>query len=91
MNITKKHIGSLVSDKLNINNDQGLEIVNSFFQILKKELPKNDIKLSKFGVFYSKKTKSRVGRNPKTMDAYKIPSVNKVFFRSSKITKEILN
>jgi len=55
LNITKKHIGSLVSDKLNINNDQGLEIVNSFFQILKKELPKNDIKLSKFGVFYSKK------------------------------------
>ena len=55
MNITKKHIGSLVSDKLNINNDQGLEIVNSFFQILKKELPKHDIKLSKFGVFYSKK------------------------------------
>ena len=91
MNITKKEIASLVSKELNTTNEQGLSILNSFLQILKKELPKHDIKLSKFGVFYSKKTKPRIGRNPKTMDAYKIPSVKKVFFRSSKIIKDILN
>ena len=91
MNITKKEIASLISNKINITNDEGLFILNSFFQILKKELQDKDIKLSKFGVFYSKKTKSRIGRNPKTMEAYKIPSVKKVFFRSSKITKDFLN
>ena len=91
MNITKKEIASLVSKKINTTNDEGLFILNSFFQILKKQLQHNDIKLSKFGVFYTKKTKSRNGRNPKTMEIYKIPSVKKVFFRSSKITKDILN
>ena len=91
MNITKKEIASLISNKINITNDEGLFILNSFFQILKKELQDKDIKLSKFGVFYTKKTKSRIGRNPKSMETYKIPSVKKVFFRSSKITKDILN
>ena len=91
MNITKKEIASLVSKKINTTNDEGLLVLNSFFQILKKELQDRDIKLSKFGVFYTKKTKSRIGRNPKTMETYKIPSVKKVFFRSSKIAKDILN
>ena len=91
MNLTKKEIASLISNKLNTTNDEGLFILNSFFQILKKEIQDKDIKLSKFGVFYTKKTKSRIGRNPKTMESYKIPSVKKVFFRSSKITKDILN
>ena len=91
MNITKKEIASLVSKKINTTNDEGLLVLNSFFQILKKELQDRDIKLSKFGVFYTKKTKSRIGRNPKTMETYKIPSIKKVFFRSSKITKDILN
>ena len=91
MNITKKEIASLVTNKVNTTNDEGLFILNSFFQILKKELQQKDIKLSKFGVFYIKKTKSRIGRNPKTMETYKIPSIKKVFFRSSKITKDILN
>ena len=91
MNLTKKEIASLISNKLNTTNDEGLFILNSFFQILKKELQDKDIKLSKFGVFYTKKTKSRIGRNPKTMETYEIPSVKKVFFRSSKITKDILN
>ena len=91
MNITKKDIALLVSKKINTTNDESLFILNSFFQILKKQLQHNDIKLSKFGVFYTKKTKPRIGRNPKTMETYKIPSVKKVFFRSSKITKDILN
>ena len=91
MNITKKDIALLVSKKINSTNDEGLFILNSFFQIIQKELKHKDIKLSKFGVFYTKKTKSRIGRNPKTMEIYKIPSVKKVFFRSSKITKDILN
>ena len=91
MNITKKEIASLVSKKINSTNEEGLSVLNSFFQILKKELQHKDIKLSKFGVFYTKKTKSRIGRNPKTMEIHKIPSINKVFFRSSKLIKDILN
>ena len=91
MNITKKDIALLVSKKISTTNDEGLSILNSFFQVIQKELQLKDIKLSKFGVFYTKKTKSRIGRNPKTMETYKIPSIKKVFFRSSKITKDILN
>ena len=91
MNITKKDIALLVSKEINTTNDESLFILNSFFRILKKQLQHNDIKLSKFGVFYTKKTKPRIGRNPKTMETYKIPSVKKVFFRSSKIAKDILN
>ena len=91
MNITKKEISSLVAKKINTTNDEGSLILNSFLHIIQKELQHKNIKLSKFGVFYTKNTKSRIGRNPKTMETYKIPSVKKVFFRSSKIAKDILN
>ena len=91
MNITKKEISSLVAKKINTTNDEGLFILNSFFQIIQKELQHKNIKLSKFGVFYTKKTKSRIGRNPKTNENKIISNRFVVLFKPSNEFKNFIN
>ena len=51
----------------------------------------NRVEIRGFGSFEIFTTKERVGRNPKTMENYKIPSQNKVRFSPTLKAKYFLN
>ena len=67
-------------------------LVDEFFQAITTTLrDKKNLKLSGFGTFETIKTKERMGRNPKTMENFKIPAQNKVRFSSTSKAKYFLN
>ena len=92
MTINKKNIiKKIVNESLVINNIEASQILESFLSIIKKNVKEKHIKLSGFGTFSIKKTRKRVGRNPKTLQSYIIESHNKIIFKTSKKIKELIN
>ena len=63
-----------------------------FLLILLTELKKNKkVKISKFGTFILRYKKSRIGRNPKTLEKKIITDRNVVLFKPSKDFKNYIN
>jgi len=91
MTITKKNISNLLSEELNLNKKNCDDFISIFLKIISKELKYKNVKLNNFGSFINKKTKQRIGRNPKTLESYIIPSTEKVILLTSKKIKEALN
>ncbi len=92
MSLTKKDLGAIIKKELNLSVDISDSLVDEFFQAIKKTLrSKENIKLSGFGTFEIFKTKERMGRNPKTMEEFKIPAQNKVRFCPTSKAKYFLN
>ena len=92
MNLTKKDLSAMLRKELKLSVDISDSLVDEFFQTIKTTLrSQRNLKLSGFGSFEIFTTKERVGRNPKTMENYKIPSQNKVRFSSTSKAKYFLN
>ena len=91
MNVTKKTISSKISDEASILGDESSSFLNLFFEIIKSQSKKKLVKISNFGTFEYKQTKERIGRNPKTLKEYKIPSIKKLNFKVSSKIKTLLN
>ena len=92
MNITKKDLIDSLKKNSDLDNNKAGEFVNLFFNKIKNELQKNkSVKISGFGTFEVINTKQRIGRNPKTLEEYVIPSVQKVRFTLSPKLKKIIN
>ena len=67
-------------------------ILEDFLSIILDELIQNKkVKIPKFGSFILRNKKSRVGRNPKTLEKKIITERNVVLFRPSKELKKKLN
>lgn len=59
------------------------EVLNAAFDTIKRSIQKgDDVKLIGFGTFTKRKRKARVGRNPQTGSAIKIPSAWTPKFRA---------
>ena len=68
------------------------KFVDLFFDTIKEQLNSGKtVKLSGFGTFDIVQTKERVGRNPKTMEEFPIPSKRKVKFTVSPKVKKSIN
>ena len=92
MNLTKKDLSGILRKELKLSGDISDSLVDECFQTIKTTLrSQKNLKLSGFGSFEIFTTKERVGRNPKTMENYKIPSQNKVRFSSTSKAKYFLN
>ena len=92
MNLTKKHLSSILKKELKLSVDIADSLVDEFFQVIKTTLrSEKNLKLSGFGSFEIFKTKERIGRNPKTMENYKIPIQSKVRFSPTSKAKYFLN
>ena len=89
MSFGRKEIAKLISARALTSSNESLDLLNSFISIIKNTDTK--INISKFGVFYTHQTKSRLGRNPKTKKEYAIQARKLLKFRSSKNTKDRLN
>jgi integration host factor subunit alpha len=71
---------------------QAAKIVETVFEIIKKELERgNNLLISRFGKFYTKNKSERRGRNPQTGDDTMLPSRRVVRFQCSSILKKKLN
>jgi integration host factor subunit alpha len=92
MNLTKKDLSAILKKELKLSVDISDSLVDECFQVIKTTLrSQRNLKLSGFGSFEIFTTKERVGRNPKTMENYKIPSQNKVRFSPTLKAKYFLN
>ena len=92
MNLTKKHLSAMLKKELKLSVDVSDSLVDEFFQAIKMTLrSQKNLKLSGFGSFETFTTKERIGRNPKTMEIYKISSQSKVRFSPTSKAKYFLN
>ena len=92
MNLTKKHLSVILKKELKLSVEISDSLVDEFFQAIKMTLrSKKNLKLSGFGSFETYSTKERMGRNPKSMENYRIPSRDKVRFSPTSKAKYFLN
>ena len=91
MTLTKKELAQNLSDQTELSFADAKKFVDLFFDTIKEQLNSGKtVKLSGFGTFDIVQTKERVGRNPKTMEEFPIPSKRKVKFTvSPKVKKSI--
>jgi|TARA_Y200000002_G_C22610915_1_gene633771 integration host factor subunit alpha len=92
MNLTKKDLSTILKKELGLSFDISDSLVDEFFLSIRSTLrSQKNIKLSGFGTFETFRTKERMGRNPKSMENFKIPSQNKVRFSPTSKAKYFLN
>ena len=92
INLTKKEIINSIYMQVGFSKKISENLLDDFLYILLDELLINKkVKISKFGTFSIRYKKSRIGRNPKTMENKVISDRNVVLFKPSKELKEYLN
>ena len=92
MTLTKKELAQNLSDQTELSLTDAKKFVDLFFDTIKEQLNSGKtVKLSGFGTFDIVQTKERVGRNPKTMEEFPIPSKRKVKFTVSPKVKKSIN
>jgi len=90
--LTKKELAQNLSDQTELSLADAKKFVDLFFDTIKEQLnSEKTVKLSGFGTFDIVQTKERVGRNPKTMEEFPIPSKRKVKFTLSPKVKKSIN
>ena len=91
MALTKFDIVKSLNDEIGLNKREAKELVDSFFDNIKKLLSQgHEVKLSGFGNFQLKDKSSRPGRNPRTGDDVEITARRVVTFKSGQKLKESL-
>ena len=92
MTLTKKELAQNLSDQTELSFADAKKFVDLFFDTIKEQLNSGKtVKLSGFGTFDIVQTKERIGRNPKTMEEFPIPSKRKVKFTVSPKVKKSIN
>lgn len=88
----KADLISKISMELNIPKQEAEQGVNMFFEAIKEALLKGEeIEIRGFGSFRFRKRTSRAGRNPRTGEPVKVPPKKVLYFKPSKLLKELIN
>ena len=89
MALTKFNIVKSLNDEIGLNKREAKELVDSFFDNIKKLLSQGqEVKLSGFGIFQLKNKPSRPGKNPRTGENVEITARRVVTFKSGQKLKE---
>ena len=92
VNLTKKEIINSLYMQIGFSKKVAESLLEDFLSILLTELIINKkVKISKFGTFILRYKKSRIGRNPKTLEKKVIRDRNVILFKPSKEFKEYIN
>ena len=92
INLTKKEIINSIYMQLGFSKKICENIFEDFFSIILQELITNKkVKIPKFGTFELRYKKSRIGRNPKTLEKKVISERNVILFKPSKDLKKFIN
>ena len=91
-NLTKKDLVNIIYMQIGFSKQMSEHLIDEFFSLITQNLKKEKkLKLTKFGTFFIKLKKSRIGRNPKTKEDKIISERNVVLFKPSKEFKEFIN
>ena len=92
INLTKKEIINSIYMQLGFSKKICENLIEDFFSILIEELiNKKKVKITNFGTFILRHKKSRLGRNPKTLEESVISERNVILFKPSKELKKFIN
>tara|TARA_Y100000389_G_scaffold170149_1_gene176941 strand:+ start:1097 stop:1396 length:300 start_codon:yes stop_codon:yes gene_type:complete len=92
INLTKKDLVNQVYMQIGFSKQISESLINEFFSLIVDNIAKEGkIKISKFGTFFVRSKKSRLGRNPKTKEEKTISKRKVVLFKPSKEFKEFVN
>ena len=92
INLTKKEIINSIYMQLGFSKKISEHLLEDFLSIILKELIINGkVKISNFGTFILRYKKSRIGRNPKTLEKKIISERNVILFKPSKDFKKFIN
>ena len=91
-NLTKKDLVNVIYMQVGFSNQISEHLIDEFFSLITQNLKKEKkLTLTKFGTFFIRLKKSRIGRNPKTKEDKIISGRNVVLFKPSKEFKEFIN
>ena len=89
--MNKSELIHIVAEKSGIAKKDAERVVNATFETIAAQLKKGEkVQLSGFGSFEVKAREARVGRNPHTREAIRIPAAKVPAFKPSKVLKEIV-
>jgi len=92
INLTKKEIINSIYMQLGFPKKICENLLEDFLSIILDEIiTKKKVKISKFGTFTLRHKKSRIGRNPKTLEKKVITDRNVILFKPSKELKNYIN
>ena len=92
INLTKKEIINSIYMQIGFSKKVSENILENLLTIILDELVKHKkVKIPKFGTFVLRFKKSRIGRNPKTLEKKLISERNVVLFKPSKDLKKFIN
>lgn len=87
--VTLKQIGADLAEKHELTKKQTNLILDDLVEHLVKNLKKgNRVRMAGLGILQVRKRAARMGRNPATGEAIKIPAKKKIAFRAAKELKE---
>ena len=90
MSLTKRDLAKNISNNLRLSKKDSLFLVQIFFETLIENKSRN-ICINNFGTFIFKRTPKRIGRNPKTLQEFKIRPRQKLTFKPSDEVKQNIN
>ena len=92
MALTKIDLIDMIYSELDIPKKECINLVESFFDIIKDELAKgNDVMISGFGKWSVKQKRPRIGRNPQTGEQMIIDARRVVKFKPSVVLRNTIN
>ena len=92
INLKRKDLVNLVYMQIGFSKLISENLIEDFFSLIIFNLKKEKkIKISKFGTFFVRLKKSRIGRNPKTKEKKIISQRNVILFKASKELKIKVN
>jgi DNA-binding protein HU-beta len=87
--VTLKHIAAELAETHEMTKKQANAIMDDLVATLVKNLKKgNRVRMAGLGILQVRKRAARMGRNPATGEAIKIPAKKKIAFRAAKELKE---
>ena len=92
INLKRKDLVNIVYMQIGFSKLISENLIEDFFSLITFNLKKEKkIKISKFGTFFVRSKKSRIGRNPKTKEKKIISERKVVLFKPSKELKRFIN
>ena len=87
--MTKSQLVQKLADAADVNKKQADVLLQALVDLTVSSVKKGDpVKIPGLGIFRKVQTKARMGRNPQTGDAIKIPARKKVRFSVAKTFKD---
>jgi DNA-binding protein HU-beta len=89
--MTQSQVAAHLADKVGITKKQAKTALEELTSLVVRELKKEgSLRLAGLGIFRKRKSKARMGRNPATGEAIKIPARTRLRFTAAKALKDLV-